>query len=169
MFRNRMIFMRCELASVPQRTDERFCEVFAQPGRLLLWRGLHRQYDKSDNYKRQRIELKSAAVPEAAAQETTESRTHDSRRGLVALSQRDCGRTAHLCLRCPARWLPKPGRQRKPNPEREDASKQRVGIDHLRPCAKCKERCARSLPLAQHSRNHQTPVHDVSEARRLAA
>ena len=96
-------------------------------------------------------------------QETAQSGTHNSGEVQLDSSQRNRGGELFLTNDVRDNGSPNRSAKRKSNPEREDASKHRIRVDHACPRPKSKERCACSLP--QHStHDHNAPVHDVSES-----
>ena len=120
--------MRCELRAYRNELMNDSVK-FSRSLIARIWRGSHCIIDKSDHQKRQRIKRNEQRCAKQRQQETAESRTHNSGEVQLHSSQRDRGGQLIFTDDVRNNRSPNRGAQRKPNPEREDASKHRVGID----------------------------------------
>ena len=87
-----------------------------------------------------------SGAPKQRQQETAQRRTHDSGEIELHSSQRDRGGQLFLANDVRDNGSPNRGAKGKPNPEREDASKHSVRVDHSCPRPESEKRRAGSLP-----------------------
>ena len=145
MFRKRMIFMRCELRAYRSELMNDSVKFSRSPVDCI-WRGLPGNMARATTRNASALNEMSSGARSSGSRKP--ARAGPTIRGDVQLhsSQRDRGRQLIFANDVRDNGSPNRGAKRKPNPEREDASKHRVGVDHLRPRAKSKERGTCSLP-----------------------